>query len=34
MQKKSREIYDLTVQLGSLKEENYQIKKDAEELKV
>ena len=28
IQKKNKEIYDLTVQLGCLKEENYQLKKD------
>jgi regulator of replication initiation timing len=33
IQKKSREIYDLTVKLGALKEENYQVKRDLEELK-
>ena len=33
IQKKGREIYELTVQLGALKEENYQVKRDLEELK-
>jgi hypothetical protein len=33
IQKKGREIYDLTVKLGTLKEENYQVKRDLEELK-
>lgn len=33
IQKKGREIYDLTVKLGALKEENYQVKRDLEELK-
>ena len=33
VQKKGREIYDLTVKLGALKEENYQVKRDLEELK-
>jgi len=32
-QRKGREIYDLTVKLGALKEENYQVKRDLEELK-
>ena len=33
LQKKSKEIYDLTVQIGALKEENHQIKRELEELK-
>ena len=33
VQKKAREIYELTVRLGALKEENYQVKRDLEELK-
>ena len=33
VQKKVREIYELTVKLGALKEENYQVKRDLEELK-
>ena len=32
-QRKGREIYELTVKLGALKEENYQVKRDLEELK-
>ena len=28
LQKKNKEIYDLTVQLGCLKEENHQLKKE------
>jgi hypothetical protein len=28
IQKKNKEIYELTVQLGCLKEENFQYKKD------
>ena len=30
--KKNKEIYDLTVQLGCLKEENLQLKKDKDEM--
>ena len=33
VQKKSKEIYDLTVQLGCLKEENNQLKKDQDGLR-
>jgi hypothetical protein len=29
--RKSKEIYDLTVQLGCLKEENHQLKKDLDD---
>lgn len=32
LQRKNKEIYDLTVQLGCLKEENTQVKKDVEEI--
>ena len=32
MQRKNKELYELTVQLGCLKEENYQLKKEKEEL--
>ncbi|CDW85161.1 UNKNOWN [Stylonychia lemnae] len=34
LQKKNKEIYDLTVQLGCLKEENNQLKKDNEEMSL
>jgi hypothetical protein len=33
LQRKVKEIYELTVQLGSLKEENHQAKRDLEEIK-
>ena len=33
LQKKIKEIYELTVQLGCLKEENFQLKKDFEDMK-
>ena len=29
--KKTKEIYDLTVQIGSLKEENHSVKRDLED---
>lgn len=32
--RKTKEIYELTVQLGSLKEENHQCKRDLEDIKV
>ncbi len=32
--KKTKEIYELTVQLGCLKEENHQFKRDQEDSKV
>jgi hypothetical protein len=32
LQKKSKEIYDLTVMIGSLKEENHSLKKDQVEM--
>lgn len=32
--KKTKDIYDLTVQLGSLKEENHQLRRDQEDLRT
>lgn len=32
--RKAKEIYDLTVQLGCLKEENAQLKRDSEDLRT
>jgi regulator of replication initiation timing len=33
MQRKTREIYELTVQIGALKEENRQVKREVEEVR-
>ena len=33
MQRKTREIYELTVQIGALKEENRQVKQEVEEVR-
>ena len=32
--KKNKEIYELTVQLGCLKEENHQLTKDKDDMKI
>ena len=34
LQKKAREIYELTVQIGALKEENKQVKREVEEVRA
>ena len=33
MSRKAKEIYDLTVQIGALKEENKQVKREVEEVR-
>jgi hypothetical protein len=34
MQKRAREVYELTVQIGALKEENSQVMREVEEVRI